>query len=540
MFFFFFNFGTKKTFLSLASAKITDFYGLRDFEVDFKQDSPVSVLIAPNGYGKTTLMHYSFAIGCVAFAATKNKCTESEKNSALNRFAHFFDSIFVAHGSRKPFESLEFVFVSQPDDSFSTPDKKIELTIKIEQNHSRRNDNGRSCLSLCVSSNSLPLSKESRKQSFSDITDVFDLSNRLFDSIKLIKSDLDAFFFTDARFLNPIVLNSNRLASSSPDIVFKNEYGEEDQTIRGKDDIQEIESFIDKVNHQISQYRLVSSERRFCLLYEALSSTNWRDVFSDFENDRVMFNNEFRQSQDKLPDNVRQILDLLDMLTNAYSIGGKEITDEERNEFLALVPKESFHAFDKKMSESCKKMMSLAANGGDLNVNLIKCEIDFFRQSNTSQEKVGDDAISSSSKNKGTTELSTFSDSISIYHAKFAFDSITKDQGYKLSFDSKNVSVLKPNLKKHQYIPFSIGELSYGEKNLVIVLLKVICSQKDGIAFYLDEPEISLHIQWQENFLDAIIPFVSGSSGSRQLVIATHSPYIAEGHENLLVHFKDA
>ena len=70
----------------------------------------------------------------------------------------------------------------------------------------------------------------------------------------------------------------------------------------------------------------------------------------------------------------------------------------------------------------------------------------------------------------------------------------------------------------------SIGALSSGERQLVVMLGHLALNRRlagSGI-FIVDEPELSLHISWQERFLDAIL----AANPTVQVVMATHSPAI--------------
>lgn len=80
------------------------------------------------------------------------------------------------------------------------------------------------------------------------------------------------------------------------------------------------------------------------------------------------------------------------------------------------------------------------------------------------------------------------------------------------------------------------NELSSGEKQLLIVLiLALIQDGKDSIIFW-DEPEISMHIDWQR----ALIRVAREINPSGQLIIATHSPSIIyEGWEKRIVNMED-
>lgn len=66
--------------------------------------------------------------------------------------------------------------------------------------------------------------------------------------------------------------------------------------------------------------------------------------------------------------------------------------------------------------------------------------------------------------------------------------------------------------------------LSSGERQLVVMLAHLSLNKRlagSGV-FIVDEPELSLHISWQEQFVDAI----QQANPKVQLILATHSPAI--------------
>lgn len=70
----------------------------------------------------------------------------------------------------------------------------------------------------------------------------------------------------------------------------------------------------------------------------------------------------------------------------------------------------------------------------------------------------------------------------------------------------------------------SIYELSSGEKQLIILLAHIAFHRRNRNASILiiDEPELSLHISWQELFVDALLK----ASPNTQYILATHAPAI--------------
>lgn len=65
-------------------------------------------------------------------------------------------------------------------------------------------------------------------------------------------------------------------------------------------------------------------------------------------------------------------------------------------------------------------------------------------------------------------------------------------------------------------------QLSAGEKQLLLILLKVLLQDNKPALLIMDEPEISMHLEWQEQLIDMILQL----NENVQLIIATHSPAI--------------
>jgi predicted ATP-dependent endonuclease of OLD family len=71
--------------------------------------------------------------------------------------------------------------------------------------------------------------------------------------------------------------------------------------------------------------------------------------------------------------------------------------------------------------------------------------------------------------------------------------------------------------------------LSSGEMQLIVIIVHLVFCElrKESSVFVIDEPELSLHISWQEKFVDAILQ----ASPSTQFILATHSPAIISNFE---------
>lgn len=95
-----------------------------------------------------------------------------------------------------------------------------------------------------------------------------------------------------------------------------------------------------------------------------------------------------------------------------------------------------------------------------------------------------------------------------------------KEGGKELVVDGQGEIKVKIAPKKIN----SIYELSSGEKQLVILLAHLALNRgsRQHSIFFIDEPELSLHISWQELFVDALL----SASPQTQFIIATHAPAI--------------
>jgi len=81
----------------------------------------------------------------------------------------------------------------------------------------------------------------------------------------------------------------------------------------------------------------------------------------------------------------------------------------------------------------------------------------------------------------------------------------------------------------------SLEQLSSGEKQLLILLTESLLQRNSPYIFIADEPELSLHVEWQRNIL-AQIRFLNSNS---QIIVATHSPEIAGKWRDKIINMKD-
>lgn len=65
-------------------------------------------------------------------------------------------------------------------------------------------------------------------------------------------------------------------------------------------------------------------------------------------------------------------------------------------------------------------------------------------------------------------------------------------------------------------------QLSSGEKQMLVILLTVLVRDDDHCVLFMDEPEASLHIEWQQK----LIGMIRNLNPNVQLILTTHSPAV--------------
>ena len=65
-------------------------------------------------------------------------------------------------------------------------------------------------------------------------------------------------------------------------------------------------------------------------------------------------------------------------------------------------------------------------------------------------------------------------------------------------------------------------ELSSGEKQMMLILLTVLLEDRQPYVLFMDEPEVSLHVDWQQQ----LVTIITELNPEIQLILTTHSPAV--------------
>lgn len=112
-----------------------------------------------------------------------------------------------------------------------------------------------------------------------------------------------------------------------------------------------------------------------------------------------------------------------------------------------------------------------------------------------------------------------------------------KDRFLELLDDLMQRKTLKINERNEIEITTTSGkklkpfQLSSGEKQILIILGEALLQEGNTYIYMADEPEISLHVTWQEDLAKNI----KSLNPAAQIIFATHSPDVVGEHQSSIV-----
>ncbi|MDD4964469.1 MAG: AAA family ATPase [Gallionella sp.] len=120
-------------------------------------------------------------------------------------------------------------------------------------------------------------------------------------------------------------------------------------------------------------------------------------------------------------------------------------------------------------------------------------------------------------------KLKAFTNILNERRFTFKRIAISKEEGFKFTTE--------------QGKSLALSDLSSGEQQEVVLLYELLFKVKAGTLVLIDEPELSLHVVWQKQFLDDLFKIIALQKIN--IVIATHSPQIINNHWDLTIDLED-
>jgi len=111
----------------------------------------------------------------------------------------------------------------------------------------------------------------------------------------------------------------------------------------------------------------------------------------------------------------------------------------------------------------------------------------------------------------------TFDDFLKFYYKD--------NEDYILHLLSERVLFLEITDKKHR----NLFDLSHGERSIFIgnlILFDKVKEKNTNLIIYLDEPDLTLHPEWQKKYINELIKTFSSWNKKIHFIITSHSPFI--------------
>lgn len=115
-------------------------------------------------------------------------------------------------------------------------------------------------------------------------------------------------------------------------------------------------------------------------------------------------------------------------------------------------------------------------------------------------------------------------------HFQDIVDRLFRDTGKTIDRESNEI-------RFHQYEDYiEPYQLSSGEKQMLIILLTVLVQNRESYVLFMDEPEVSLHFEWQKQ----LISLVRDLNPRAQIILTTHSPAVVmDGWQDCVTDVED-
>ena len=95
-------------------------------------------------------------------------------------------------------------------------------------------------------------------------------------------------------------------------------------------------------------------------------------------------------------------------------------------------------------------------------------------------------------------------------------DELFSETGKRIDRTSNELSFMQFG---EQLSPY---KLSSGEKQMLIILLTALTQDRQPYVLFMDEPEASLHFEWQKRLIDMVLQL----NPNVQIILTTHSPAV--------------
>lgn len=236
-----------------------------------------------------------------------------------------------------------------------------------------------------------------------------------------------------------------------------------------------------------------------------------------------------RHRKARVIDTIEKYADELAVEIKRKSVGSSEISQKLDSSFPSRLLQKSKSFETLSISELKKRLSELKDIREKLSAHSLIASADYSQFVDLDEIKEDDTKVLTLYVNDAKEKLAIYSD---ISQRIDLFTEILNEKRLsfkKVKIDRERGFVFVTDKGK----PLQLTQLSSGEQHEVVLLYELIFRAKDNVLVLIDEPEISLHIAWQKEFLRDLKRIISLQNVAA--IISTHSPQIIDNNWHLVV-----
>ncbi|MEZ2775139.1 AAA family ATPase [Acinetobacter pseudolwoffii] len=241
-----------------------------------------------------------------------------------------------------------------------------------------------------------------------------------------------------------------------------------------------------------------------------------------------------RNSNKSYIDTIEKYADELSELIKEYGVKSALVSQKLDTSFPVRLLTKNDDIIDLQADVLTDELIKLQTKRKELsNFDLLSSDSSLPELQVSSEIKPEDRKVLTLYINDTKEKLAPYND---IYRRIELFDKIlnTKRLSYKkVKFNSKKGFFFETDVGD----PLNLTQLSSGEQHQIVLLYELIFKANENVLVLIDEPELSLHVAWQKEFLNDLTKIIEIQA--MPIVIATHSPQIIDSKWHLTIDLEN-
>ena len=234
---------------------------------------------------------------------------------------------------------------------------------------------------------------------------------------------------------------------------------------------------------------------------------------------------EDREADISFAETIKEYAHDLRKLIQTVRAESSEKTQDLDSSFPARLFRETKRISESDFSEKFKKIKVTQEKLSKYGLSVASTEQHAYKSENATALKVylDDTEKKLSIFDDLLRKLDAFTSILNEHHFSFKSLKVSPDNGFQFLTDKEHL--------------LDLTDLSSGEQQEVVLLYELLFKVDPGTLVLIDEPEISLHVAWQKEFLKDLLRVIEIQKIN--VILATHSPQIINGRWDLTVDMQE-